>query len=111
MTKLVLMIAMMAAIAMASSVGARAQTAAKATAATTGTVKQAPAIGPVSRPGGKPGAQIGQTGHPGFAALTKDECRKLGGSLQDDTKCKNAKRCVITLANGDVNSICIDEFR
>lgn len=50
-----------------------------------------------------------RTSQPNFSNLTKQECRKLGGTLQDDTKCKNAKRCVITLASGDVNSICIDE--
>jgi hypothetical protein len=52
-----------------------------------------------------------KTGQPNVANLTKQECRKLGGTLQDDTKCKNAKRCVITLASGDVNSICIDEVK
>jgi hypothetical protein len=72
-------------------------------AAAPSSVRQKPAVTP--RP---PAARVGG---PNVANLTKQECRKLGGTLQNDTKCKNAQRCVITLANGDVNSICIDEVK
>jgi hypothetical protein len=109
MTKLILMIAMMATIAAVSSVGARAQTV-KGTGATTGTATQTPAIGQVSRPGGKPGVQIGQSG-PRSSNLTPQECRMLGGKTEvdDGGTCKLRMRCTITHANGNVFSSCIDE--
>lgn len=110
MTKLILMIAMMATIATVSSVSARAQTALKGTGATTGTATQTPSAGSVSRPGGKPGVQIGQSG-PRSSNLTPQECRKLGGKTEvdDGGSCKLRMRCTITHANGDVYSSCIDE--
>lgn len=112
MTKVVLMIGMMAMVAAFSPTGASAQTAAKGTAATTGATVQSPAIGPVSRPGGKPGVQIGQAG-PRSSTLTAQECRTLGGKteLDDGGSCKLRMRCTITHANGNVFSSCIDEAK
>ena len=72
---------------------------------------QKPPAGPVSRPAGKGGINIGQASQPGSSNLTPQECRKLGGttSVDDGGSCKLRMRCTIIHANGDVNSICIDE--
>jgi hypothetical protein len=88
-----------------SASGAFAQTAAPgANVAAPPAMRQQPAAPGGRRPAAAvPGANVRN--------LTKDECRRLGGRLQDDTKCKNAQRCVVTLANQDVRSICIDEVK
>lgn len=64
---------------------------------------------PAAPPGGRRPAAAAPRAN--VSNLTADECRRLGGKLQDDVKCKNAKRCVVTLANQDVRSICIDELK
>ena len=112
MTKLALMIGLLAMIAAFSATGARAQTLAKGPTATTGTAVQGPAIGPVLRPGGKPGVQVGQAG-PRSANLTTQECRMLGGKteIDDSGSCKLRMRCTVTHANGNVFSSCIDEAK
>jgi hypothetical protein len=47
---------------------------------------------------------------PGFAALTADECKKLGGSVYTAPNCKKTgTRCVMRLPGGQVNAPCIDE--
>ncbi len=71
----------------------------------------APSSGARQKPAATPRPPAAQSGLPNFSKLTKQECKKLGGTLQNDSKCKNAQRCVITLAGGDVNSICIDEVK
>jgi hypothetical protein len=79
----------------------------KAAAPSAGT----PTMKPISRPGGRSGATIGQTSNPGFANLTAQECRKLGGKTEvdDGGSCRLRMRCTITHGNGDVYSSCIDE--
>jgi len=48
---------------------------------------------------------------PGTAELTAEECTRLGGEVtaNGDPNCKTNTRCKMTLANGDLRSICIDE--
>ena len=108
MTKLALMIGLLAAAF--STAGANAQSLAKGSTAATGTTVQGPATGPVSRPTRKPGVQIGQAG-PRSANLTPQECRMLGGKTETDDSgsCKLRMRCTVTHANGNVFSSCIDE--
>jgi hypothetical protein len=57
--------------------------------------------------GGRPASA--KVSGPGYSNLSKKECNDLGGSLQSDTTCKNAQRCVVKAANGVVYSVCIDE--
>ena len=47
----------------------------------------------------------------GAAELTAEECTRLGGEVtaNGDPNCKTNTRCKMTLANGDLRSICIDE--
>jgi hypothetical protein len=113
MAKRLLVFAIIA-VQVALSLPAQAQaiapsTAPKAAAPSSGI----PAMTPVFRPRGKSGATIGQTSHPGFSALTADECRKLGGKteIDDGGSCKLRMRCTIIHANGDVYSSCIDEVK
>ena len=82
----------------------------KSAAQVLGVNAQKPAASPASRPPGKGGVNVGQAS-PGSSNLTADECRKLGGktTVDDGGSCKLRMRCTIVHANGDVNSICIDE--
>ena len=87
-----------------SAPGAFAQSASPGSSVTPPSMRQQPMA---PRPGRPAAAQPGGN----VSNLTTDECRRLGGKLQDDVKCKNAQRCVVTLANQDVRSICIDELK
>lgn len=82
----------------------------KSAAQVLGANVQKPA-GAMSRPAGKGGVNVGQALQPGSSNLTPQECRKLGGKTEvdDGGSCKLRMRCTIVHANGDVNSICIDE--
>lgn len=52
----------------------------------------------------------GPAGLPGFAELTEQECRNLGGAVHTAPQCKKTgTRCVIRLAGGQTNAPCIDE--
>jgi hypothetical protein len=47
------------------------------------------------------------------AELTEQECTRLGGTvtsgIPNDSTCKTNTRCKMTLGNGDIRSVCVDE--
>ncbi|EFG9153095.1 hypothetical protein BL864_005550 [Escherichia coli] len=45
--------------------------------------------------------------------LTAQECERLGGAVtgNGDPNCKTNTRCKMTLPNGDLRSVCIDEAK
>ncbi len=47
------------------------------------------------------------------APLTAQECERLGGAVtgNGDPTCKTNSRCKMTLPNGDLRSVCIDEVK
>jgi hypothetical protein len=75
---------------------------------TTGTMTMGTG-GAAKRVGGKSGV----ANLPGMTSseLTAQECTRLGGEItaNGDPNCKSNQRCKMTLSNGDLRSVCIDE--
>lgn len=44
-----------------------------------------------------------------MAPLTAGECKRLGGTVSTNKKCKQGKDCTVSHLNGAMHTICVDE--
>ena len=65
-----------------------------------------------TRKSGQMADPSGPAGLPGFAELTDQECRDLGGAVHTAPQCKKTgTRCVIRLPGGVIKAPCINEVK
>ena len=107
--KILLTLATAVALSAVSLVGASAQYMQTQNPQTGASVAAPASMSPVTR-AGKPPAVSAQAQGPRMSLLTAQECRALGGAVHTAPQCKKTQtRCVIRLAEGQVNAPCIDE--